>query len=151
MATCYIRQRDTGAGRRFDVKYRVGGRYTPVEHAGTFRTKEEAEIRRAVIARHLAAGIQPRIGQDTGTTWVYFIQSGDNGPIKIGVAGDVGRRLRSMQTGNPETLRLLGKWWATVEDERTLHRQFAYAHLHGEWFKPVDELVRLASSLGGNA
>ncbi len=38
---------------------------------------------------------------------VYFIRAGDNGPVKIGTAEDVAGRLRELQCGNHEDLRLL--------------------------------------------
>lgn len=61
MATLYIRARDTGDGRRFDVRYRRGGRYSKVEHGGSFRTRKEALIRKALIGEWLAAAKDPRV------------------------------------------------------------------------------------------
>lgn len=56
-----IRSRTISDGeRRFDVRYRRGGRYFPVEHAGTFRTQREAKIRRDLVAGWLAAGLDPK-------------------------------------------------------------------------------------------
>lgn len=61
MSTVVIRARAVGDGsRRFNVRYRRGGRYTPVENGGTFKTKREAEIRLRVIRDWLAAGRDPR-------------------------------------------------------------------------------------------
>jgi integrase len=60
MPTLYIRARDTGDGRRFDVRYRRGGRYSKVEHGGTFRTRKEALIRRALIGEWLAGAKDPK-------------------------------------------------------------------------------------------
>lgn len=60
MPTLYIRARDTGDGRRFDVRYRRGGRYSKVEHGGSFRTKREAMLRRDFIADCLAAAKDPK-------------------------------------------------------------------------------------------
>lgn len=62
MATLYVRRRTLPNGqRRFDVKYRRGGRYTHLEHGGTFRTVGEANIRRAKIGEWLAAGLNPKV------------------------------------------------------------------------------------------
>lgn len=62
MATLYVRSRTVGDGtRRFDVKYRRGGRYTALEHGGTFKTKREAEIRARVVGDWLAEGKDPRV------------------------------------------------------------------------------------------
>lgn len=61
MAACHIRSRETGAGKRWDVRYRRGGRYFPLEHAGTFRTLKDARTRKALVAGWLAAGLNPAV------------------------------------------------------------------------------------------
>lgn len=62
VGTLYLRSRTLPSGeRRFDVKYRRGGRYTPLEHGGTFATKREANIRRDLIGDMLAAGLNPKL------------------------------------------------------------------------------------------
>lgn len=63
VATCYVKTvRGAKDGKpRFQVKYRVGGRYTPLEHAGSFRTKRDAEKRRDLVSGWLAAGKDPRV------------------------------------------------------------------------------------------
>lgn len=62
MSGAHIRTRSTRDGkRRYDVRFRRGGRGYPVEHAGTFKTQAEARARRDLIAGELAAGRDPRI------------------------------------------------------------------------------------------
>jgi len=57
-----IRTRTVGDGsRRYDVRFRRGGRYFPVEHGGTFTTQREARIRRDLVAGWLAAGLDPKV------------------------------------------------------------------------------------------
>lgn len=65
---------------------------------------------------------------------VYMIRQGERGPVKIGVAKDVVRRLETMQTGNHERLTLLRTFEGDTAEERRLHRQFADHRLSGEWF-----------------
>ncbi|MGE5274422.1 MAG: hypothetical protein ACM3QU_11795 [Verrucomicrobiota bacterium] len=61
MATLTVTTRITKAGdRRFQVRYRLGGRAYPVVSAGNFKTMREAKIRRDLIAGELAAGRTPR-------------------------------------------------------------------------------------------
>lgn len=70
MSGAWIRKRarpgrKTQAGERkpyvaYTVCYRLGGRDTKVEYAGTFRTQAEAKTRRDLIAGELAAGRNPR-------------------------------------------------------------------------------------------
>ena len=66
---------------------------------------------------------------------VYFIQAETGGPIKIGVARDVLRRLDALQIGNPLTLRIIGVITdVDLYDERDMHNRFAHLRLRGEWF-----------------
>jgi integrase len=60
MASASITVRATKrGGRRFLVRYRLGGRAYPLQHAGSFRTMKEARIRRDLVAGELAAGRNP--------------------------------------------------------------------------------------------
>jgi integrase len=62
VATLYVRSRTLSSGeRRFDVKYRRGGRYTPLEHGGTFGTQREANERKRLLGDLLAAGLNPKV------------------------------------------------------------------------------------------
>ena len=80
--------------------------------------------------------------------YVYFIQNGVGGPIKIGVTNNPLNRLRALQTGSPWPYILLG----VVSDqsglpssaryyEQWLHKKFARFRLDGEWFDPVPEVL----------
>jgi integrase len=55
-----ITVRKTGSGKRYVVRYRLGGRGFPVLHAGSFTTMKEARLRRDLVAGELAAGRNPR-------------------------------------------------------------------------------------------
>jgi integrase len=46
-------------GRRYVVRYRLGGRAYPIEHGGSFPTMREARVRRDLIAGELAGGRNP--------------------------------------------------------------------------------------------
>jgi hypothetical protein len=75
---------------------------------------------------------------------IYLIQAEGVGHIKIGFTdGDPMVRLAMLQTGSPVVLRLLGTLPGDETAEKNLHRQFASARVHGEWFKPVAELLAL--------
>lgn len=76
---------------------------------------------------------------------IYFIQSGTDGPIKIGIARDPNGRLRELQTANAHSLVLLALFVGTEETESELHARFASARLEGEWFSPSEELLRYVS------
>lgn len=62
MASGHIRRRTTSDGStRFDVRYRRGGRYTPLEHAGTFKTKKDATARLELVNGWLAGNLDPKV------------------------------------------------------------------------------------------
>ena len=57
----HIATRETKSGRRYLVRYRLGGRGHRVKHAGSFRTRKDARTRRDLVAGELAAGRDPRV------------------------------------------------------------------------------------------
>lgn len=71
--------------------------------------------------------------------WTYFIQAGVDGPVKIGIAEDVEERLKQLQTGCPDDLRLIGRIRGNCEAD--LHKRFERLRLRGEWFKPDVRLM----------
>jgi hypothetical protein len=72
---------------------------------------------------------------------IYFIQAGNNGPIKIGIAKNPSKRLSQLQVGATEELRLLGVMNGTEQHENDIHHQFAVHRVRGEWFSPTPELL----------
>lgn len=75
--------------------------------------------------------------------FVYFIQATVSGLVKIGSASDPGSRLRTLQTGSPERLRLLATMDGGEPFEREMHARFAADRSHGEWFYATPELLDL--------
>ncbi len=65
---------------------------------------------------------------------VYAVQQGTGGAVKIGRANDIGRRLKSLQTGSPAPLVVLATWPGGAELEHEMHVKYAEYRLHGEWF-----------------
>jgi hypothetical protein len=83
---------------------------------------------------------------------VYVIKT-SGGHIKVGIAIDPEDRLRTLQTGNHETLEL---WRAidceadgvlAADMEQAMHRFLAPLHVHGEWFKFDARLLAHAERL----
>jgi Meiotically up-regulated gene 113 len=79
----------------------------------------------------------------SGAPVIYFLQASIGGPVKIGFAADVERRVRELQCGSPFPLRVLAAWQGDGRDERELHERFAADREHGEWFRPTAELRAL--------
>lgn len=73
---------------------------------------------------------------------VYFIQSGEGGPIKIGKSVSVKSRLTSLMTASGTELRLMGTIAPGGPTEAEMHRRFACFRLRREWFTPADELLK---------
>ena len=65
---------------------------------------------------------------------VYLIAAGETGPIKIGHAKDVWRRLSEIQVGHHERLSIVRILDGSSALERALHARFAHLRLAGEWF-----------------
>jgi hypothetical protein len=74
---------------------------------------------------------RPRL---TTPNFVYFVQEGDRGPVKIGRAVDPERRVRDLQTGNPTQLELRHVLPGASDLEGALHRRFEPALIRGEWY-----------------
>jgi hypothetical protein len=84
-------------------------------------------------------------------TYVYFLQPVVGGPVKIGCSYLPEHRLQMMMAWSPYPLKLLARHPGTMELERSLHRQFAAARRHGEWFDPVPELMALVERIAAGA
>ena len=82
--------------------------------------------------------------------YTYFIQEGDDGPIKIGSANNPDERLSQLQTASSRDLRLLLA--TTLVEERTLHAEFSEQRLKGEWFAPAarifERIEQIKADLG---
>ncbi|MDD2468550.1 MAG: GIY-YIG nuclease family protein [Desulfobulbus sp.] len=79
--------------------------------------------------------------------FIYFMQNGEKGPIKIGITFDVQRRLAQAQTFNYQPITLLGEIPGDQRLETALLNRFSSYHLSGEWFAFNDELYNLARGI----
>lgn len=75
--------------------------------------------------------------------YVYFIRAGVDGPIKIGRANDMAKRVAMLQSGNHLRLTVLAtvQLECAVAGEARYHRQFAEHRFRGEWFAPHPDLL----------
>jgi len=72
-------------------------------------------------------------------TTIYFIQRGEDGPIKIGqTSKDPQTRVAALQIGSAEPLRLLGFFRSK---ESKIHEMFREHRMSGEWFRPHPEIL----------
>ena len=83
---------------------------------------------------------------------VYFIQYGNDGPIKIGmVCGNnkksVGYRLASLQGGTPIRLKIIGYCQGEEKEEEMLHKNMRKYRVSGEWYALKKEEIELIKNL----
>jgi hypothetical protein len=74
------------------------------------------------------------------TGFVYFIQAGENGPIKIGWSENPEMRLAQLQGAHHEDLSLLLTVNGDKALEGRLHFRLEQHRLRGEWFADCDEV-----------
>lgn len=82
--------------------------------------------------------------------WVYAVSS-ENDPkaIKIGVAGDIPKRIRSLQIGSASPIALRWSARGGYPLERHLHETFGKRRISGEWFnfrQVADPIKKIAES-----
>jgi hypothetical protein len=112
----------------------------PLPISGAYLVEElEQAIRMQRFVRDLLPDQAPKPDL-TVNGYVYFVQMGDDGPIKIGFATDVQARITTLQTSSPHELVLRKVVPGTVAKEREFHQRFAQTRLKGEWFKPSSAL-----------
>lgn len=80
--------------------------------------------------------------------YVYFIQCGESGPIKIGYSkNNIEKRLIIAQVYNPFLLHLLCAMPGNRKKEKELHKTFKDDKILGEWFDPSIKLLKLINTL----
>ena len=74
---------------------------------------------------------------------IYFIQAGNDGPIKIGKAQSPKARLRELQTGNHEKLDLIKEIPGDKDREDSIHNDLrSHRYRAGsEWFSATPEVL----------
>lgn len=108
--------------------------------------KSQLRAARATIADLRKNGLPPRPKWD-GPMHIYFLQKGEDGPIKIGRSRNPERRCTNLQVYNPDPLHLIKAAPATAELEQELHKKFCANHVRGEWFTPTPELLSYIAAL----
>jgi hypothetical protein len=79
---------------------------------------------------------------------VYFIRPiGQDGPIKIGSSRWPEERLASYTRWSPYPLEIVVSVPGTMKVEMAIHRCFADARSHEEWFRPIPRLLAVIEKL----
>ena len=86
--------------------------------------------------------------------FLYVIQSGDTGPVKIGYAQSPSQRLDSLQIGSPVELNLRAVVAVPGPGrlERLTHEMASFCHVRGEWFdlSPMEALEMVIKAANEN-
>jgi hypothetical protein len=88
--------------------------------------------------------------------FIYFIQIGYRGPVKIGFTSqNPFVRLRVLSASSPDELRLLGYFIGVFADEARAHSSLMSDVLRAEWFHPTERVFNYIRSkcpgFNGNA
>lgn len=111
-----------------------------------FATKQPEEII-SQMERYGGTIIKPR----EESSFIYFIQSGKDGPIKIGTTNNVESRLGDIRVLNPQKIKLLKSIKGTQKYEKEIHRKFKNDRIKGEWFRLSSDLIEFINSLPENS
>jgi Meiotically up-regulated gene 113 len=90
--------------------------------------------------------------------WVtYFVTDENSGLVKIGTTDNPAVRLKQLQTGNGNPLKMvltlpvgsehLGNETTGSWNERAMQRRFSQYHIRGEWFALSDEIRLFISDM----
>ena len=68
---------------------------------------------------------------------VYMLQVCSSDRYKIGVTNNIRNRLKNIQTGNPDAIKIIAllECPKPTHIESSLHEEFACYRIHGEWFE----------------
>jgi hypothetical protein len=108
----------------------------PVPIPATEPKRREVSALDRVIAQRRGEPV-PKAGHRVSDK-TYFIRCEDY--VKIGIAVDVMKRMRDLQSANPKRLELLAVVEGCHKFERSLHRRFADLRHSDEWFRLGPEL-----------
>jgi hypothetical protein len=73
---------------------------------------------------------------------IYYIQSAEGGPIKVGYSNDVPRRIRQLEAHYGKPIAILGTMWGGRAEEAEIHARFAHLRIgRTEQFRPAADLM----------
>lgn len=120
-----------------------GKLYLPDSHERRAQVNRERAARAELISMDPPSAALGPVRDAVGghAAYVYFVQRGADGPVKIGYSKNPKGRLSALQTGIPEALQMLGVIPGGKSEEQSLHEEFHDARISGEWFRPVPRLM----------
>lgn len=70
---------------------------------------------------------------------IYFVQCGDNGPVKIGQSKNLKHRMKHLQWANPQKLHLIKELKGDSDYE--IHNILHVHRIRGEWFEAHEDVL----------
>ena len=105
-------------------------------------------LRWARVERSLSTGKNDPVRTRTSlsrTDWIYVVQAGPDGPVKIGTSINPSRRFAQLQTTSAVRLIPIGVMPGGSDVESAIHRGITdlspEARLSGEWFRPYEGIL----------
>lgn len=78
---------------------------------------------------------------------LYIVQAESGGPLKIGFARCINKRVAELECGSPVPLRLLGAYDCSLRDEQAIHRTLKPLRVRREWYRPHRAIQALMCAL----
>ena len=76
---------------------------------------------------------------------IFFARSGKSGPIKIGFSKNPTGKIKQLQAGNPEFLKIIRRIQGTRQNQQDLIGYFYEKYsLRGEWFIFCEEMMTIS-------
>jgi len=82
---------------------------------------------------------EPPLQDDPGV--VYFAHDQASRAIKIGWSRTPKRRMKDLNIGNPNVIKILGTVPGWKDAAQALHYKFWHLRIQGEWFRECNELL----------
>lgn len=148
----YIRWSEKGRSRE-----RATGHSTLAEAEREFRSWLAENL--DLVSKNSANPIHQKVLRDAdeeaaappaynpGDLVLYFVQAGEEGPIKIGITANLARRMSALQNGTSATLTIVRLIHGSHALERRLLRIFRPSRIRGEWHRPDPLLLRYIEEL----
>ncbi len=116
----------------------------PEPTAPDFEEKYVAALGTAGVTARAATLPKSHFSKSRAPNLIYAVQAA-SGPIKIGIAIDMKKRLQGLQVGHHEQLTLIALSRGGREAEMAFHKKFAEHRIRGEWFRPEPSLLAAIS------
>jgi len=91
------------------------------------------------------------VNQINTTSFAYFVQKGDAGPVKIGYTANIKRRMQSLKQEHGKDCVLRATRPGGRHRECAYHFQFCEDCIEGEWFHPTDAILAEIERLNNEA